>query len=418
MTAEPTRGVPDRGIMTPRRLIVVSIASATVAIAFGRFTYPLVLPALKRDLLASYTVVGLLGSLSFAAYLGASLFVTIKGHKLGPVTLVRRGVAGSALGLLILASAGSVWWLAVGMLLTGASGALVWISAPGLAASAVAADRRGWAIGLVATGIGLGVVVTGQLAAVTRGMDGSASWRVVWAIQAMLAAACLIFTLARRGETVGSGARAATLATLRKVRGWAGITLAYAAYGLSYSLFVSYLVAMLEADAEYDTSHSSQSFAVLGLFTAGAAVIGKLSDRFGRILVLSACLGTMAVAALAVLSHTEPWTTVSSATFGFTMSGVPVVVAAHIADNLPPEEFGAAFGAATLAFGVTQLTGPQLGGLIADHTGSFTLVYMLSSAIALAGAATATASNLALRPTRSRPVDTSGAPRRRGGGER
>lgn len=386
MDRSQARGAPKRS--TSRQLVFVSVAAVTVAMAFGRFTYSLLLPALEDDLLRSYSVAGFLGSCGFAAYLASSVFVTMKGPRLAPGQLVRWGVAGTALGLLVLASAGSVWWLGVGMLLTGASGALVWISAPGLAASAVVPGRRGWAIGLLSTGIGLGVVASGQLAAVTRDVEGSASWRLVWAIQAVLATACLVLTLAWRHLTAGPTDRAAaTITALRKVPGWAGITVAYTGYGLSYALFVSYLVTMLEDDAHYTAAHSSHMFAVLGLATVGAAVIGQLSDRFGRLVVLAACLGAMAVAPLAILIHSEPWTTLAAASFGWAMSGVPVLVAAYVADEVRPEHFSSAFGAATLAFGIAQFAGPQLGGVIADHTGSFTAVYVVSSAVALSAAA-------------------------------
>jgi MFS family permease len=64
-----------------------------------------------------------------------------------------------------------------------------------------------------------------------------------------------------------------------------------------------------------------------------------------------------------------------------------VAFAAYLADHLATRAFGVAFGAVTLAFGGGQVAGPQLGGWIAEATGSFTPPFLLSSGIAAAGAA-------------------------------
>jgi MFS family permease len=66
------------------------------------------------------------------------------------------------------------------------------------------------------------------------------------------------------------------------------------------------------------------------------------------------------------------------------------VLAAHLADWLDPRRFAAAFGAVTLVFGLAQLVGPQLGGWIADRTGSFSTAFLVAAAAAL-GAAFASA---------------------------
>ena len=70
-------------------------------------------------------------------------------------------------------------------------------------------------------------------------------------------------------------------------------------------------------------------------------------------------------------------------------SGSTAVVAAYLSDVARPGEFGPAFGAATVAFSVAQAAGPQTGGLLVDHTDTFTATLLVSS-IALAAAAVVT----------------------------
>ena len=67
-------------------------------------------------------------------------------------------------------------------------------------------------------------------------------------------------------------------------------------------------------------------------------------------------------------------------------SGMPALIIAHIVDHTTPDTYGPAFSAATLAFGVTQMISPQVGGLLADYLGSFTWVFVLSACVSFVGA--------------------------------
>jgi MFS family permease len=57
----------------------------------------------------------------------------------------------------------------------------------------------------------------------------------------------------------------------------------------------------------------------------------------------------------------------------------------YVVENTTAEDYGPSFAAATLAFGIAQTIAPPIGGFIADLSGSFTLVFMLSSAMAVFG---------------------------------
>ena len=69
--------------------------------------------------------------------------------------------------------------------------------------------------------------------------------------------------------------------------------------------------------------------------------------------------------------------------------GVGLMVASYVVKHTTPERYGPSYAAATLAFGIAQMLAPQVGGLIADATGSFTVVFALSAGFALSGAVAA-----------------------------
>ena len=66
-------------------------------------------------------------------------------------------------------------------------------------------------------------------------------------------------------------------------------------------------------------------------------------------------------------------------------AGVPATITMYVVENTTPDDYGPSYSAATLAFGVTQMLAPQIGGLVADLSGSFALVFLLSAGFALTG---------------------------------
>src|SRR3954452_17352296 len=101
----------------PRVLIPILVLAAAVAQGFGRFGYALLLPAVNADLVHSYAVAGLLGTLNLTAYLGGTLLVSLTADRLGPATAVRSGLLLTTAGLSVLAVAPTVPVLVAGMVL-------------------------------------------------------------------------------------------------------------------------------------------------------------------------------------------------------------------------------------------------------------------------------------------------------------
>src|SRR3954449_6103592 len=121
----------------PRVLIPVLVLAAAVAQGFGRFGYALLLPAVNADLVHSYAVAGLLGTLNLTAYLGGTLLVSLTAERLAPAGSVRLGLLLTTAGVSVLALAPTVPVLMAGMVLAGFGGAMIWVPAPGIAGSAV-----------------------------------------------------------------------------------------------------------------------------------------------------------------------------------------------------------------------------------------------------------------------------------------
>ena len=165
------------------------------------------------------------------------------------------------------------------------------------------------------------------------------------------------------------------------------MTVAYAAYGLCYSIYSSYLVAALQADAGFSVRHASLDYGLVGLaIAAGGVLLGRISDRAGRRPALVWGFTAMGACPLLVLLGREPWVGASAIIFGVMMSGVGSVVAAYVRDHTTEGAFAPAFGAITLFFGAAQLVGPELGGLLAERSGGFGLAFLVSAVAGFVGA--------------------------------
>lgn len=368
------------------------MASACVAQSFGRFTWGVVLPGARDDLLnGSNTMAGLFGTLNVAAYLIGTFAVSWLASHVTLVGLVRIGMvtSTSALGLAAFAPNGPV--LAVALVAMGLGGAMIWIPSPAIAARTLPPHRAGMAVGLIGSGIGIGVLFAGQTArALDQRSDGAQFWQALYRIEFAIAVVVLIGTfvfLRSRGDRPSTAGGFGGLGALKTVPGWIPATAAYAAFGFSYILVIGFLVARLEDDSGFSSERAAAMFSLLGMAAVlGGMTLGPLSDKLGRRVTLTSAFVLFAGCALLALTGTQPWVAIAAFGAGLMFSGMPALIIAHIVDHTTADTYGPAFSAATLAFGVSQMISPQIGGLIADSLGSFTWVFVLSAVVASAGA--------------------------------
>ncbi len=369
------------------RMLLLCTMAAGMAQGFGRFSYPVLLPSLREDLLSSYGSAGLIGTLNVAAYLAGSVAVMFLSMRFAGHRLMATGLTMTALALVVMATAQSVTQLALGMIIAGLGGAGVWVPAPGVAASLFPLERRGVASGASGVGIGVCMLFASQVARVAPDWWGDESWRIVWWLMAGLTGALAlgIWTLLRP-PPAPAHPDPPTFDALRRVPGWRAISIAYACFGLAYVLFISYLVAALREDAGFSAAHSANVFGLLAATTIlGGPLLGQLSDRIGRKATLIGGFFLAALGTASVLTDAEPWVALGTVCFGLAFSGLVSAIAAYIGDHSAPHQFASAFGAVTVAFALAQAGGPYLGGWLRDLSGDFVVVFAASALVWVAG---------------------------------
>lgn len=362
-------------------LIGLAIAANGLGQGFSRFTYLQLLPDMRDDLIGSYSLAGLLGTINLVAYLVAVLVVSWFAGRISIVLVVAGGLGLCTVGSLVLAAAHSYATLAFGMVLLGGGAAGTWVPLAGVVTASVPANRRGLALGALTTGFGISILLAAQLRSAVYSVGGEGSWRAVWVIQAILVGLTCIACafLFRPSAAATARSHGHPLALLRSVPGWGRLTMAYVAVAVGYVIYASYLSALLEKEAHFSPSHTSAVFSVIGVVAViGAIVTGRLADRVGWRFAFAASCTAMATCGLLVLARTEPWVMLSGVLYGLPLTTTGAFVAGYLGDHLRGAAIGAAFGAITIPFGISQAVAPWLGGWMRDASGSFTATFLLS----------------------------------------
>ena len=371
-------------------IMVLLISSATaLALAFGRFGYGVLLPAVRDDIGISNTLAGAIAGANAAAYLGGTLLIAWLAGRYRLLSILRAGIALVVLGLLGAAMSTSPQMLMLSLGLAGLGCALVWIPAPVIAADSVAAEKRPLAVGLMSSGIGLGIAFVSTIGGSLRQSAGDAVWSEVyltlcWVGLIMVALILLVVRHWQSAPIAGGGLGG--FSALQRMPGWLPLIVAYACFGFMYLLVLGFLTSRLEDDSGWRLADTSLAFAVMGLsMIFGGPLFTSMARRFGLALVLSSAFALWPVFTLVVLTGLKLPVLLACLGIGFLFSALPSLITLYVVENTTTQDYGASFAAATLVFGLAQAVSPPIGGWTADVGGSFFMVFVLSAIVRVMG---------------------------------
>jgi MFS family permease len=376
---------------------------------FGRMSYTLILPAMKDGLHFNYTELGLLGTGNFVGYLVMAIVGGFLAARIGTriviaLALVLMGIT------MVLTGLAETFSFAFSMrLLTGLGNGAAYVPAMALGSAWFAVERRGFATGIVAAGVGGGTMISGLIVPVILKAYGAEGWRFAWcylggAVVVIAGIAALL--IRSRPEEMGLhpvGAAPGSVPGTTSGRPvgaleWGKVYttglvwylgMVYFMYGLSYIIYMTFFAAYLVKEAGLTQGEAGRMWAMVGGLSIFCGVIwGGLSDKLGRAKGASLAYFVLGISyAILALAPTRAGYYVSSVVFGITAWSVPVIMAAAAGDYVGPRLAPAGLGFITLFFGLGQAFGPSLAGYLADLTHSFTGPFLLACGISFAGAA-------------------------------
>jgi predicted MFS family arabinose efflux permease len=375
-------------VAAPVRAALALALAAAVSLGLSRFSYALLLPPMRSDLVWSYTTAGAMNTVNAVGYLAGALMAPrwLARHDARRIMLIGGAVAALLLALHALVRSDEA--LFVVRTATGIASAASFIAGGLLAARLAGASQglqAGTVLGLYYGGTGLGIVAS-ALVVPPFVASSAAQWPGAWLALAALAAACTAVTATLTRELHAppmARAECARFAWSSMAFGLAG----YLCFGLGYIGYMTFIVTLLREQGL--TAVAISAFYIL----LGAAVIasswlwaGPLQRwRGGGVLALLNAL--LAVATLMpVVSRSTPAAFASGLLFGAVFLQVVAATTALVRHNLPAAAWPAGITAFTIVFAAGQIAGPTVVGYVADSAGGLLRGLAISAGVLALGA--------------------------------
>ena len=407
MTAEdPSRGDLARRLARALPVhygwvvVIGGLLTVFACLGIGRFALGMLLPSMGVSLDLSYAEMGLISTANFIGYLiavlGCGRLVAIYGA---------RAVIGGALltvGLSLLLVSRSDGFLGVLLLytVTGLGSGAANVPIMGLVSHWFARRWRGRAAGFIVVGSGFAIMTSGLLIPAVNAAWGLEGWRYGWLFLGLMvvaiAAVCAL-TLRNDPRQVGLhvyGEQATVdgtppmppvepdAATRRGII--ARLGLIYFLFGFTYVIYATFIVTTLVQERGFSEAVAGRFWFWVGFLSLfSGPVFGWLSDHAGRRVGMATVFAMHAGAYLcAGLPLPAPFIYLSVALFGLAAWSIPGIMAAAVGDYMGPRHAVAGFGTITFIFGIGQIIGPALAGVLAEAGGGFATSYLLAAALA------------------------------------
>jgi len=341
-------------------------------------------------------------------YTGMAVLAGWSADRFGPKVVVIAGGILIGSGLVLTSQVNAVWqlYISYGLIGIGMSGTYSPLMST---VSQWFAQRRGLALGIVGSGISAGPLI---IAPVAKWLISGYGWRSTFL--AIACASVLIiaaaFVLKRKPQdnggllhcktNNGAGAKAnsgETLAesisySLREAlssRAFWLMGIVFFGVGLGLQMVIAHIVAYGEGRGLSPVVAAVILSTVTGGSIAGRIIMGMISDRIGRKMVLATSIfleGTMIIW-LIFVSHS--WMVfVIAAIFGFGYGGHGTLIPALVGETLGLRHMGAILGAAVCFWGIGGSIGVILAGYVFDVTHSYSTAFAIGAVAMMMALAT------------------------------
>lgn len=358
-------------IMTKQNLILGAVASATFldTLIFG-IIIP-ILPGYSESLGASPFILGVIFASYSAALLAGTIPLGIISDRYGRKKVMFFGLVTLSISTMGFALANSILLIILTRVLQGFSAAATWTSGPALIAEIVPPEQRGVKMGFLSAANGLGFLIGPAAGGLLFEVGG---YQLPFILATCLCIIISIVVLTVIPKDKVKKVESTKKASLLQVLGIRGVLLGSAiiligsiGFGMIDPLLPGYFT------QKFDISPGVIGilFAIISVFhIVSAPVIGKLSDRYGRLVLIK--VGTLATAmVIPLISLADSLVTTGvvmglmGITFGLMLTPTMPLLADSVmnaSNDSYDASYGAAFGIYNTAFSLGYLVGPLLGG--------------------------------------------------------
>jgi MFS family permease len=382
------------------------VAAGTLCIfaglGFGRFALGMILPSMGAALNLSYSQMGLISTANFVGYLLAVLLAGRMAHRFGARKLIGFALLLAGVSMLGIGMSRQLFVIIVLYALTGMGSGMSNVPMMSLVSAWFASRLRGRAAGFIVIGSGFAILISGQLVPWLNGPDG-AGWRLSWLVlgtAVVLAAVVCALVLRNRPQDIGlqpvgegrpapAGRGRVSFAQERvRPRVIYHCAAIYFLFGFTYVIYATFIVTTMVQERGFSEAAAGGFWSWVGLLSLfSGPVFGVLSDRLSRKAALMMVFAIQSLAYLLIAVNLPgPFLYLSIGCYGIVAWSIPSIMTALVADYVGPHRTVSVFGFITFIFGIGQIAGPYLAGVLAETTGSFAGSFYLAAALAVLGA--------------------------------
>lgn len=354
------------------RTLLLALAPA-IGLGFARFGYALILPDMRAELGWSYSQAGWMNTINAVGYLTGALLAAPLARRIGLWRVVTVGVWLSVAVLFATGATSDFGWLSFWRLSAGVSGALCFVAGGAIAATIAteAGSTSARILGLFYAGPGFGILLSGVFIPPFLGTFGASAWSSAWILLGISACVLGGGSMFARSKTVLPQMPQAEVRARFHLWRNGFVLLGYAAFGAGYIGYMTFMFALLK-ELGATTFELSAFWAAIGASAMASPWLwGSVMARMppGKAIAFLMTV-TLAGAAMPLLSQSFAMGIVSAGIFGSAFFAVVAATTAFVRRNADAGEWTFAIGVFTVAFGLGQVVGPVLVGVISDSSGN------------------------------------------------
>ncbi|AZO64038.1 MULTISPECIES: YbfB/YjiJ family MFS transporter [unclassified Mesorhizobium] len=370
---------------SPLRLAFAGMIGLAAAMGIGRFVYTPILPGMMEELGLSPADAGWIASANYLGYLIGAL-AAVGGWAHGRERLLMlAGLAATAVLTGLMGLADTMAAFLVIRFLAGLASAFVLVFLSSIVFGHLAAAGRNDLQALHFGGVGLGIAASSALMAIL--VTEHAGWAAGWFWSAVFSACGFAVVALLVGSTATTNGADGREPALPKDRSLIKIIVAYGLFGFGYIVTATFLIAIVRQGG------GGRVFEAMVWMVTGLAGIPsiwlwqKIAARIGLYAAYAfGCLVEVVgvTASVAMGGHVGPLLG------GFLLGGTFIAITAlglQTGRQLAPQAPRRTLALMTAFFGLGQIVGPIVAGLLAQASGDFFLASIVAAAVLLVSGA-------------------------------
>lgn len=356
---------------------------------FARMSYGALMPYMQEGLQLTHAQAGLLGTFISLGYLVMVIAAGIFASRWGQKRVIVIGAFLVTLSLFGFSSVPAFGWAIASSILAGIGSAMAFVP---LVSYMIAGfqQKRGFVLGLLLSGPGIAMLISGSIVPIQGTLFNHFSWRLSWLIFAIVSilvtfsAAFILKESKPTSEEKSAFREQVPKTSVKKVtyqnKEVMKIALLYFSVGVAYLIPILFQTGYM-LHVGIPSNLAGIAFAVAGLFgIIGGPFLGGCSDWLGRraTLIIALCLAILGTFLPVIWSNTIIFL-LSATLLGLLTGGLMVLIQAAVSEQVKTHELPIAVGFITFFFATGQLIGPGLAGWIIERGEHFSSAYLLSS---------------------------------------